>query len=494
MQNNFNKKIAGATKWSTLTEIGARLTAPITNAVLARLLVPEAFGVVATLTMVISFAEIFTDAGFQKYLVQHEFENEYDLKLSTNVAFWTNIFFSFLIWGGIAIFATPIANMVGSPGHEKAIIVISAEIPLLAFSSIQMARYRRDFDFRNLFVSRMAVAMVPLVITVPAAFIFRSYWALVIGTLAKDVLNAIILTVRSRWKPSFSFDLHKLKDMVSFSLWTVVENITLWLSANVGTFIVGTILGSYYLGLYKTTITTVSGYYNIIQGAVMPVLFAALSRCQEDQQAFEKIFFKFQRMISVLVFPLGFGVFVYRDLATLILLGDQWLETSNFLGMRSLVHTFMLVFSHFYSEAFRSKGRPRLSALAQVLYLFVLIPTVYYSAHKGYGILSIAGGMVNLSLLFFTAIITQVALKLSFLRSVRNVWPAMLSAGIMSVAGMLFVQISDSIIWQIISVILCAVIYFMTMLLIPSGRRQLLEIPIIDRIVEKLAGKKQVND
>ena len=67
----LNDKVAKATKWSAVTEIVAKLITPITSMVLARLLTPEAFGVVTTLTMIITFAELFTDAGFQKYLVQH---------------------------------------------------------------------------------------------------------------------------------------------------------------------------------------------------------------------------------------------------------------------------------------------------------------------------------------------------------------------------------------------------------------------------------------
>lgn len=71
--SNLNKQIKTATKWSAIAEIAAKLITPITSMVLARLLTPEAFGVVTTLTMIITFAEIFTDAGFQKYLIQHEF-------------------------------------------------------------------------------------------------------------------------------------------------------------------------------------------------------------------------------------------------------------------------------------------------------------------------------------------------------------------------------------------------------------------------------------
>lgn len=74
-ESTIQSKIINATKWSSLTEIVAKLITPITNMVLARILVPEAFGVIATITMIISFVDMFTDSGFQKYLVQHEFKD-----------------------------------------------------------------------------------------------------------------------------------------------------------------------------------------------------------------------------------------------------------------------------------------------------------------------------------------------------------------------------------------------------------------------------------
>ena len=93
-----NSKIIGATKWSAITEIAAKLILPISNMVLARILTPDAFGVVATISMIVSFAEIFTDAGFQKYLIQHEFEDDTDREQSTTVAFWGNFILSIILW------------------------------------------------------------------------------------------------------------------------------------------------------------------------------------------------------------------------------------------------------------------------------------------------------------------------------------------------------------------------------------------------------------
>ena len=147
--SELNHKIVKATKWSTITEIIAKLITPITSIILARLLSPEAFGVVTTLSMIITFAEIFTDAGFQKYIIQHEFIDDLDREQSTNVAFWSNLIMSLFFWLVIGLFADPLAALVGSPGLGHVLIISCISIPLAAFSSIQIALYKRDLDFNT---------------------------------------------------------------------------------------------------------------------------------------------------------------------------------------------------------------------------------------------------------------------------------------------------------------------------------------------------------
>lgn len=487
---NLNSKIKNATQWSALTEILAKLVSPVTNMALARILVPEAFGVVATLTMVISFAELFTDAGFQKYLVQHEFSDHTDYELSTNVAFWTNLILSLLIWIGIILFAGPIAKLAGVPGFEVPIIVISMEIPMLAFSSIQMARYRRAFDYKTLFSARMATALVPLVITVPLALVLRSYWALVFGTLARDVLNAVILTLRSDWKPMFRYSYQKLKEMLSFSIWTVVENISIWLTNYIGTFIVGISLSSYYLGLYKTTMSTVNSLMGIISGATMSVLFSALSRCQKDERVFQETFFRFQRLTALLVFPLGFGVFVYRKLAVRIVLGSQWSACEDFFGLWALTSAVTIVLSFYDSEVFRSKGRPKLSVLSQCLHLMAIVPVLIWGMDKGFETLTTARGLVRLQGVLVSMGIMHFAMKIPANKILNNIWCPLFAAAIMAVIGSILRTIMDHILWELVSIVLCALIYGAVLWMIPAGRVLLTEIPILQRLLHLKKNEK----
>ena len=277
---SLDTKVATATKWSGITEIAAKLVAPITTMVLARLLTPDAFGVMVTAQMVISFAEIFTDAGFQKYIVQHEFKDDNDKYKSTAVAFWANLIMSLVMWAGICIFANPIARLVGCDGNGIVIAVSCICIPLEAFSSIQMALFKRDLDFRTLFGVRIIGILIPLLVTVPLAFATKSYWSLILGMIALNFTNALILTIKSKWKPRWFFRIQLFKEMFSFTMWSMLEAISIWLTSYVDIFIVGTMLSQHYLGLYRTSMSTVGQITSIITAATTPVLFSSLSRLE----------------------------------------------------------------------------------------------------------------------------------------------------------------------------------------------------------------------
>lgn len=454
--------LANATKWSTITEIVAKLILPITNMVLARLLTPEAFGVVATITMIITFAEIFTDAGFQKYLIQHEFKDDRDKDESTNVAFWSNLTLSLFLWLVIGIFAEPLARVVGNPGLGDVITIACLSIPLAAFSSIQMALYKRAFDFKTLFKVRIAGIMVPIVVTIPLALITKSFWALVIGTIVTNIVNAIVLTYYSTWKPRLFYSFAKLKEMLSFSIWSMIEAITIWMTGYIDIFIIGVFLNEYLLGVYKTSMTTVGQITALITSATTPILFSALSRLQNNRSEFEALFFKFQKMVGLLVIPLGVGMFCFKDLITQILLGEQWGEAANFIGLWGLTSALTIVLSHYSSEVYRSIGRPKLSALAQFLHIIVLCPAMLIAVDYNWETVYITRSLVRLELIAVNLIIMQVVINISTYAMVKNIMPSVLASIVMGIVGVAMLTISPSTIWAMFSLLVCVSIYLFT--------------------------------
>ena len=197
--------------WSGGAEIAVKLISPVTNMILARILAPEAFGVLAICNMIISFIDIITDAGFSKYLVQHDFSNEEEKEHYANVAFWSNLAVSFLMWGIVVLNRNQIARLLGGPEYASVISIACMQLVFTSMVSIQMGLLRRDFMFKKLFIARTGVALVPLIVTVPLAMLTHSYWALVIGNISGSVLNALILVLCSKWKPSFFYSFAILK-------------------------------------------------------------------------------------------------------------------------------------------------------------------------------------------------------------------------------------------------------------------------------------------
>ena len=479
----LNNKIIIATKWSAIAEIIAKLVSPITSMILARLLTPEAFGIVATLTVVITFAELFTDAGFQKYLVQHEFNSDADKDKSTNVAFWSNLVLSLIIWFVIFVFREQLANVVGSPGLGLALVIACASIPLAAFSSIQTALYKRDLDFKTLFKVRLAGLLVPIFITLPLALLLRSYWALVIGTIISNLLNAILLTLYSKWKPSFYYSWIRLKEMFSFTSWSLVEAIALWATGYIDIFIVGRALDQYYLGLYTTSISLVGQIMGLITTSTTPILFSSLSRLQNNHDEFKLLFLKFQKYVGVLIIPAGVGIYCFSDFVTNLFLGDQWTEASGFVGLWGLTSAVTIVFAHYCGEVYRSMGRPKLSVLVQVLHIVVLCPVVIIAVKYSFEILYVARSLVRLELVLVNMIALYVILKVKPLHMVKNVAPSIISSLVMFCVGKLLIDISYDTTWILLCIGICTIFYFAVILLFPSERK--LVVPTIRKVITK---------
>ncbi len=459
-RQDLKLKTAAATRWSAFTEVCARLASPVVSMVLARLLTPEAFGVVATVNVVISLADMLSDAGFQKYLVQHDFADKGALYKATTVAFWTNLVISCTIWAVIAIFSEPFATMLGSPGHGLAIIAAGASLPLTSFSSIQMSLFKRDFDFKTLFYARLLSACTPILVTVPLAFILHNFWALIFGTVAVNLCNAVFLTIKSEWKPSFYYSLESFREMFSYSWWILLESITSWAASYLDILFVGRALSAYYLGLYKTSTSTVGGLMNVVVESTASPLFSALSRTKDDTRLMFETYFSYVRALAYFLVPLGFGIWFYSDLVTRIFLGSQWLEASQFIGLWGLTGTVTYVLGTYCNGVYNAVGKTYLSFIAQLVLLAVLIPGVIIAAPYGFETLVLVRSAIRLVLVAVQFPIMYFVFRVKPMKSLGLVAKPMLLSAIMCAAAFGLQQVSTSIPWMVFSVLVCIAVYF----------------------------------
>lgn len=464
MADNISKsKVNSALTFSSIGEVIARLLTPITNMILARLLAPEYFGVITTINMIISFIEMFSDAGFQKYIVQHNFKDGNKKILTLNVAFWTNLFISLSLWSIIIFNRHFIAKALGNEGLGNAIAIACFQLVVTSFSSIQMANYRRNLNYKIIFKARIASSVVPFFITIPLAFFGLKYWALIIGNSTSLIISAIILNYYSEWKPKFDYSFQVLKEMFTYSVWTLLDSITSWLSTWVDVLIIGNSFSDYYLGLYKNSLNMVNSLLAIVTASVIPILFATLSRLQNDDEKFQYTYYTMQKFVSYIIFPMGTGVFIYRSLATQIMFGDGWEEASNIVGSWALILVIGIIYSNFNGEVYRAKGAPKISFIYQIIHLLFLIPILMYTRTLGFWPLVYSRVLIRLQGTITGFIFMKVFMKFKVKEMLLNLSKPFICTVLLYVFSLILKPLETSVFYSFLNIIILVLIYLISM-------------------------------
>ena len=115
--------VSNATAWSFMGQLVIKIMPLVTNMVLARIFEPEVFGVVTTVTMITSFADLFCEAGFQKRIICKNYQDTEDLNKDADVAFWTNFTISMVLWGIISLFSSELSALLGKTDISRVIMV-----------------------------------------------------------------------------------------------------------------------------------------------------------------------------------------------------------------------------------------------------------------------------------------------------------------------------------------------------------------------------------
>lgn len=472
--NSIIDKTINATKWSAISEIIAKCITPVTSMILARILAPEAFGVLSTVMMVIAFAEVFINSGFQKYLIQHSFRTQEEELRYMSVAFWANLGFALFLWGLIASFNQQIAALVGNPGKGHLLTITGVVIPIYSMIGIQTCKLKKELNFKKLFYVRIVSALVPLFVTIPLALIGLDYWALIIGNIMGVVVNSAVLFVLKAFTPQLHFSWYELIEMLSYGVWTLLNGYATWLTSWVDAFLIGRYLSDYYLGLYKNSANLVTSIFTIITGSIAPVLFSSLSKLQDDEAMFKKVFLGIQRAVSILIIPMGVGLALYSTFATDILLGDKWTEASGIIGILSLTSALRQIFVSLNGDVFRARGYFKTPLFLELLDLIVNVPLCYFALQRDFWTFVYVRACLRLFLIIPETFFLWKRCNIAPIDVARNVWKYFFASGIMSGCAILLQRFGASMIWSCISIALCACVYGAVLCAFPQERKELL--------------------
>ena len=321
LKNNLRRKTKQGIIWTIFFNNVQFLFRFAGSIILARLLFPEDFGLMAIVSVVIQLAHRLTNFGFTMVLVQRkEVKREH-----FDTVFFTNLFLILFIMI-IIFFSSPwITEYFDNKNLEPLVKVIAFNLLLLSISSVPRAVLRREMKFRELELSNTISEFVTVLSPICFAFAGYGVWSLVIGTLLGSVAAVVALTFYSRFIPKIKFHFWALKDVFSFGLWVYIGSYVKFAINKIDFVIVGKILNVTQLGFYERAFNLMSLPRKKIGRRINSVLFSAYSKIQDEDERLVKAMLQIVSYISLIVCPLMVWIFFVSPSLINVLYGAKWL-------------------------------------------------------------------------------------------------------------------------------------------------------------------------
>lgn len=312
-----------ALKWNYIGNFTRSLSQFAIGILLARLLGPEPFGVVAVAWIVLGVGNLFADLGFGAALVQRASPSTSDLRFIFTCQM---VFSSFLTAAGV-LSSEAIAAYFHKP---EAALVIKAMFFLFIFQSLGQtagAMLRRALNFKTLQqITIVSYLAGYLCVGIPAAFLGLGVWSLVAAQSIQALLNSLLLIRASAVPMRLCFTVDD-PDIVRFGLKVTAANLSSWSISNLDAVFIGRAFGIVELGLYNRALNLVNTPMSIIATGFQGVLFAACARTQHDIAAIKRIFLETNAAVAVLCFPIFLTAAVVPETLMLALYGPKWLAS-----------------------------------------------------------------------------------------------------------------------------------------------------------------------
>lgn len=368
-----------AFQWSLLGEVGSRVIGPLVFIALARILLPEDFGVVAAATVVTSFSQVFWDSGLARALIQREAGDHNTL---ANAIFWINLALSVLVMAVMWFTAPSLAAFFRDERIADVLRVLSLQAPMAATCAVMTALMQKRFDFRRLFWVRLITTGGPGLASIPLALAGWSYWALVFGTLVGQLLQTLTLWKLVGWHPRRGIVQQNVTDMMGFACWTMLSGMLGWMYGWLDAIIIGRFLGPYDMGVYRTGNTFVMVIFGLLFSPLLPVLYTVFSRAQHDLARLRQALMMIVHALALFAFPIGIGLAIASDVLSLIVFGPRWSGIESVIGILGVVHAVSWL-AGANGELYRAIGKPHVETLTMALMVIIYIPVYIVSVQGG---------------------------------------------------------------------------------------------------------------
>ncbi|NHZ70176.1 MAG: oligosaccharide flippase family protein [Proteobacteria bacterium] len=366
--------------WAAALRIILRFSMIIRTIILARILAPDDFGLMAIATLAIALLERFTQSGFESALVQQSD----DIEPYLNTAWTLQIVRALSMAGVLALAAPLIAGFFNAPEAVAVLQVMAIAVAIKGFQNIAVVTFIKELQFDKYFILQIVSRGTEIIVSITAALILRNVWALVIGVVAGSVARFIVSYLIHDYRPRIRWVWSQVKQLFNFGKWILLNQILGYASSNLDDIFVGRLLGVQALGFYRMAFNFSQAVATEVTQVTNQVAFPTYSKLQNAAGKLRNAYMGTVHLVAFLGFPIAIGTVLVAPDLTYGLLGDKWapiIVPMQLLSVSGLVRGIAAT----AGPLFQSQGRPDIPP-RYTFAKFVMMAVFLYPAINAYGI------------------------------------------------------------------------------------------------------------
>jgi lipopolysaccharide exporter len=418
-------------KWSTTATIINLVLQVGYTAVMARLLSPVEFGLVAMAHVFLRFGGYFANMGMSQALIQKADLTENDIR----AAFTSSVILGFLFFGILYLAAPLSADLFNNRDIIPIVKVLSVSFIFSSLSTTSGSLLRRQLKFRQYSIVQISTFTIQAVVGIVLAYMGFGVWSLVYTSLLNTILISILSYLLVRHSLKLLFDWKIYKPLFAFGSKISIISFLEFLSISVDTMLIGRFLGAVLLGIYNRANLIVQLPLYQLNTSISRVLFPAFSSIQKDIDKLRRVYLSSSSVIAFLFLSICAGAAISAENIVLVVLGEDWKEAVPVLKILAILVPFKLL-SHYGGIVCDSTANLNIKLALESVYIVVLVSILYMIRnttliHYSFALL----GMEFLKLVAYNFIMKHI-LKFDFVTITRTYSPAIISA--LFVAGAIF--------------------------------------------------------
>lgn len=418
MTESLKRKTVSGVMWSAIERFSLQGVQFVMQLVMARLLLPSDYGMIAMLTIFLQIAQAFIDSGFTNALIQKKDRTEVDY----STVFYFNIIIALLFYCILFVSAPLIAKFYNMPDLILVMRVMALSLIILSFSAVHKTKLTIEINFKIQSKITLIAAGISGIIGVGIAYLGYGVWALVYQSILNAMLTTILFNCFYRWKPLKTFSMKSFKRLFSFGSKLLVSGLIHTVYYNLYGIVIGKRFSAAELGYYtRAEQFAILPSYNL-SAIITRVTFPILSSIQDDNERLASTYRKYIRLSSYLIFPLMVGLASLANPLVDLFLTEKWNGTVALLQ----ILCFDWMFDHLSGinlNLLYVKGRSDLALRLEIIKKIIAITILLASIPLG--IIGMCLGRVLYSLIatYANTYYTNSLIGLSFRTQLKDIIP-----------------------------------------------------------------------